>query len=74
MPEPSSRKPSLQHDDYCRIFGRVIFDAFFRIDSLEKQIGPIHESFQAQTETLRAELAETRDELDKLRKLKIDGD
>lgn len=63
MPEPTQRgKPPISHDDYCRIFGRVIFDAFYRIDSLERQIGPLHESFQAQVESLRSQLAEAKAE------------
>lgn len=64
MPEPLPRaKPPLSHDDYCRIFGRVLFDAFYRIDSLEQQIGPLHESFRAQTEALRTQVADLQEQL-----------
>lgn len=59
MPDPNA-KPPLTHDDYCRIYGRVVFDAFFRIDSLERQLGPLYETFQSQTEALRVQLAECR--------------
>jgi hypothetical protein len=59
MPEPRP-KTNLSHDDYCRLFGRVILDTFLRIDSLEKQFTSMYESFQAQTEDLRSQLREER--------------
>lgn len=57
---------SLEHDDYCRIFGRVIFDAFYRIAALEQQLTPLqelHANFKSQNDVLRTQLAEAKREL-----------
>lgn len=60
MPEPNPVRAKLSPDDYCRVFGRIIFDAFYRIESLEKQFSSMYEAFQAQAEDLRAQLQEER--------------
>jgi hypothetical protein len=66
--------PHLTHDDYCRIFGKVVLDAYARIDSIEKQLPTLHESFQAQAEGLRKKLADAMKRIEELESIKVSGD
>jgi hypothetical protein len=63
MPESPGTKP-LAEDDYCLIIGKVYLDAYLRIQSLEKQLVPMHASFRSQVETLRTQLQDALKERD----------
>ena len=64
----------LSEDDYCLIIGKVYLDAYLRIQSLEKQLAPMHASFRSQVETLRTQLQERDTTIADLRKEGSTGD
>jgi hypothetical protein len=63
MPEQAPVAKPLSEDDYCLIIGKVYLDAYLRIQSLEKQLGPMHASFRSQVETLRNQVTKYEDAL-----------
>jgi hypothetical protein len=57
---PTTPAPTPTSDDIFRVFGRLVFDLAYRLDSLEKQTAALHGGFQSQMEAMRAQLAAAR--------------
>jgi hypothetical protein len=72
MPEQAPKV--LSEDDYCLIIGKVYLDAYLRIQSLEKQLAPMHLSFKTQVEALRTQLREAEATIANLKKEGSTGD
>lgn len=53
----------IPYDDIIAIIGELYLSSHLRIRSLQQQAAPLYESFQKQTEILRAENAELKQKL-----------